>query len=52
LGDADYMGGPFVGLFVATLDDVTPEEFAATPVRFSDGLHDNWQNPPRETGYL
>ena len=52
LGDADYMGGPFVGVFVATLDAVTPEEFANTPVRYSDGLHDNWQNPPAETAYL
>jgi hypothetical protein len=51
-GEADYMGGAFVGLFVASLDDVAPETFAAAPVRYADGLHDNWQNPPAETGYL
>ena len=28
-GDADYMGGPFVGVFVAALDDATPEELSA-----------------------
>ena len=51
-GDADYMGGPFVSVFVATLDDPTPEELAAMPLRFSDGLNNNWQNPPVITSYL
>jgi len=51
-GDADYMGGPFVAVSVNTLDEVSPEVFAGAPVRYSDGLHNNWQNPPSETRYL
>ena len=51
-GDADYMGGPFVSVSVHVLDNVEPELLVAAPVKYSDGLHNNWQNPPAETRYL
>lgn len=51
-GDADYMGGPFVSICLGTLDDATAEELAAMPTRYSDGLNNNWQNPPAITSYL
>ena len=51
-GDADYMGGPFVGVFLAALDDVEPKELIEAAVRYSDGLNDNWQNPPAEARHL
>jgi hypothetical protein len=51
-GDADYMGGPFVSVFVATLDDVSPEELLSGPIRYSDGLHNNWMNPPADVRHL
>ena len=51
-GDADYMGGPFVCVFVATLDDASPEELLSGPIRYSDGLHDNWAQPPAEVRHL
>ncbi len=51
-GAADYMGGEFVGVFLASLDDATPEELANSPQRFVDGLNNNWQNPPAETRFL
>ena len=52
LGSADYMGGDFVGVFVNTLDGVEPLEFATAPVRFADGLNNNWQNAPAEIRHL
>ena len=51
-GDADYMGGPFVSVFVSTLDDATDAELAAAPVRYADGRNNNWQNAPGETRHL
>jgi len=52
LGSADYMGGDFVGVFVATLDNIDPEELAAAPVRYSDGRNNNWRNRPDHIDHL
>jgi hypothetical protein len=51
-GNADYAGGPFVQVFVATLDDASPEELMSGQIRYSDGLHNNWMNPPAEIRHL
>lgn len=52
LGSADYMGGDFVGIFIATLDNAEPEELINAPVHCADGRNNNWQNSPLETKHL
>lgn len=52
MGDVPQIGGAFVSIAINCLDDATEEELAAAPVSYSDGRHDNWQNPPKETRYL
>ncbi len=46
------MGGEFFCVNVACLDDVSPEELAAAPIRYEDGAHDDWGNPPKFTSYM
>ncbi len=46
------MGGDFVGVFVASLDDAEPAELIASPVRYADGRNNNWGSPPAETRHL
>jgi hypothetical protein len=47
---------PFNGWFhavnVATLDDATDAELAATPIQYEDGRNNRWDDAPRETGHL
>lgn len=51
-GYVEQIGGAFVSINVACLDDVDPAVLAALPVQYMDGLHDNWWNPPDETRHL
>ena len=51
-GDIPQIGGAFVAINVACLDDVTPEEFAAAPIHYSNGLDNDWMHPPKVTSYL
>jgi hypothetical protein len=51
-GHVEAIGGAFVSINVACLDDITPEELAKVPIRYMDGRHDNWFQPPKVTSYL
>lgn len=42
------MGGEFVGVRVAALNDLPLEELIEAPVTYCDGLNDNWWNAPAE----
>jgi hypothetical protein len=51
-GYVEQIGGAFVSINIACLDDMSDEELAALPVRYSDGRADAWQNEPRVTSHL
>jgi len=51
-GHVEEIGGDYVSVKLACLDDVDPAELAAVPVQYGDGRNDNWWNPPAETRYL
>ncbi|MCA1368219.1 GFA family protein [Bradyrhizobium sp. BRP14] len=51
-GYVEEIGGAFVSINVACLDDVEPAVLAALPIQYMDGLHNNWWNPPAETRYM
>ena len=51
-GYVEEIGGDYVSVPLAALDDLSPAELAALEVRYMDGLHDNWFNPPEVTSYL
>lgn len=51
-GNIPELGGLFVTVAVATLDDVPEAELIAAPLTWCDGLHDNWWNPPDEVRHL
>jgi hypothetical protein len=51
-GYVKEIGGDYVSVQLAALDNVDPQELIAAPVRYADGRHDNWTAPPKETRHL
>jgi len=50
-GDIPQAGGAYVSVNVAW-DDVAAETLEALPIRYFDGLNNDWWNEPRVTSYL
>ncbi len=51
-GYIEQMGGAYVSVQVACLDNAEPAELIAAPVHYSDGRHNAWWNTPAETRHL
>ena len=51
-GHVPEIGGDFVSINIACLDDVPDVELAALPVRYANGRDNDWMNQPAETRYL
>jgi hypothetical protein len=51
-GYVEELGGAFISLQVATLDDVEPAELVEAPIRYFDGKNDAWWNQPAEIRHL
>jgi hypothetical protein len=51
-GHVKEIGGDFVAVQLAALDNVDPRELIEAPIRFADGRNNNWGVPPAETRHL
>ena len=51
-GYVEEMGGHFYSINLAVLDNATPEELIAAPVRYADGRNNRWDRTPEETRHL
>ena len=50
--EGEALRGEYYAINVTALDDVTPAELAAIPVRYEDGRHDDWASTPKVTSHL
>jgi len=51
-GYVEQIGGDFVSVQLSTLDDVSPAELVAAPVKYSNGRENSWWTEPAETRHL
>jgi|SRR5271157_1680336 len=48
----EQLGGDYVAIQLASLDDVDPQELISAPIRYSDGRNNDWGKVPEETRHL
>lgn len=51
-GYIEQIGGDYVSVQVASLDNAEPAELIDAPVRYADGRNNSWWNEPAETRHL
>lgn len=51
-GHLEQIGGDYVSVKIACLDDVDPQELVEAPVNFANGRDNKWWEPPAETRHL
>jgi hypothetical protein len=51
-GFIEQMGGAYISVNLAALDNVDPSELIEAPIKYADGRNDNWWNAPAETRHL
>ena len=51
-GHVAEIGGDYVSVKMAALDDITTEELVEAPVQFMNGRDNDWWHTPAETRYL
>ena len=51
-GHVKEIGGDYVSVQLASLDNAEPDELVSAPIRYADGRHNNWGASPAETRHL
>jgi hypothetical protein len=51
-GYIEQIGGDYISIKVASLDDVDPQELIDAPVKYANGRDNSWWTPPAETRHL
>ena len=52
IGDAEWMGGKFVGIFLGALDDASIDELVSGPMSHADGRNNKWMETPADVRNL
>lgn len=51
-GYVEQIGGDYVSIHLASLDNVDPTELIDAPIKYFDGRNDSWWTSPAETRHL